>query len=132
VADLETVRAIYEAWDPADSAGWVTQHFADDAEWVDAPSLPDAGAHRGHAEIQAMVSGLVSVAGPFEMRIEDVLDAGEEALVVFRMVGEGGASGVPVDLVPSHAVTTANGKVRRVRGFMSRSEGLAATGLASA
>ena len=132
MADLELVRAVYEAWDPDNADAWVSDHFADDADWLDPPALPDAGHHRGIAEIQRMVSSLVGVAGPFEMHIQEVLDAGSEALVVFHMVGRGEQSGLPVDLVPSHAVATADGRVTAVRGFLSRDEGLAATGLDAA
>ena len=131
MADLELVRSVYEAWAPEDTASWVGTHFAADAEWVDPDVLPDAGVHHGHAEILTMVDALVAVAGRFEMHVQEVVDAGDEALVVFHMVGSGGSSGVPVDLVPSHAVTTADGKVTRVRGFISREDGLAATGLDS-
>jgi ketosteroid isomerase-like protein len=132
MADLELVRRLYDSWDPADTDTWVASHFAEDAEWVDAPTLPDAGLNRGHAEIQEMIRGLIGVAGGFVMEVQDVLDAGDETLVVVRLVGEGGTSGVPIDLVVSHAVTVADGKFTRVRGFMSRDEGLAATGLGPA
>jgi ketosteroid isomerase-like protein len=131
MADHELVRAVYERWDPADTDTWVAENFARDAEWVDAPTLPDAGVNHGHAEIQQMIRGLVGVAGMFEMRVQEVLDAGDETLVVARLVGAGGTSGVPIDLVVSHALTTADGRLVRVRGFMSREEGLAATGLES-
>jgi ketosteroid isomerase-like protein len=129
VADVALVRSVYESWDPDDTDAWVSGHFADDAEWLDPPALPDAGHHHGVAEIQQMVRSLVGVAGPFEMRIQEVLDAGNEALVVFHMVGRGEQSGLPVDLVPSHAVATEGGRVTGVRGFLSRAEGVAATGV---
>jgi ketosteroid isomerase-like protein len=130
MADPDRVREVYEAWDPDATDAWIADHFAPDAEWVDPPALPDAGHHRGAEEVKQMVDALVGVAGPFEMHVQEVLDAGREALVVFHMVGRGEHSGIPVDLIPSHAVTVVDGRVTRVRGFLSREEGLLATGLA--
>jgi ketosteroid isomerase-like protein len=127
--NAELARAMYEAWDPTAPDKWVADHLAADAEWHDAPQLPDSTTHHGIAETQAMVRGLVSIAGHFEMRIEEVIPAGDQAVVVFRMVGSGSESGVPIDLLCSHVLRFEDGRCTCAHAFVTREDGVRAAGL---
>ena len=127
--DLETVTAAYSAWNDHDARSWVDRFFAPDCEWHDAPELPDSGIHRGTEEIQAMLRALEGVGGHFDLQVLEVHDAGEVGVVVFRMVGHGDHSGVPLELVASHVVTLREGRVARVLAFLTREDGLRVAGL---
>jgi ketosteroid isomerase-like protein len=128
-SDVERVGEIYRAWNQTTADEWVERHFAPDGEWHDAPELPDSGLHRGVVEIQAMFRGIAEVGGHFDVHVTELHDAGDQCVVVFRMVGRGGHSGVPMELLVSHAVTLRDGRISRVLGFIDRDSGFRAAGI---
>ena len=128
-SDADRVRDIYGAWNQVTSDEWVERYFTPDCEWHDAPELPDSGVHHGAEAIRQMLRALVGVAGHFDLQVLEGHDAGDQAVVVFRMVGHGDHSGLPVELLASHAVTLRDGRVKRVLAFIDRPSGFRAAGI---
>jgi ketosteroid isomerase-like protein len=60
---------------------------------------------------------------------EQFLDGGEQVVVSGRIVAEGGASGVPIELETLHVWTVRNGRATGMQVFRNRSEALEAAGL---
>ncbi len=60
----------------------------------------------------------------------EIFDAGDDQVAaVYRVVGKGRASGVPVERVAGGAFTLRNGKLSRVRSYLDPNEALEAVGL---
>ena len=60
---------------------------------------------------------------------ERFLDAGERAVVFARIVGKGGASGLPFELETTHVWTIHVGRAASLHAYRDRSEALEAAGL---
>ncbi len=60
----------------------------------------------------------------------ELIDAGDEVLVIWGFKGQSGhGGGFPFEGTISHIYGFQDGKLRRVRQFMSREEGLEAVGV---
>ena len=81
---------------------------------------------------EAMRSDYVRWASAFEglsVTIEEIIDAGDQVLVVAHHEGRGRRSGVQVDTRFYEVYTVREGKVSRVDEFTERAEALEAAGL---
>jgi ketosteroid isomerase-like protein len=81
---------------------------------------------------EAMRSDYVRWASAFEglsVTIEEIIDAGDQAVVVAHHRGRGRASGVDVDTRFYEVYTLREGKVCRVDEYTERAEALEAAGL---
>jgi ketosteroid isomerase-like protein len=108
-----------------------TRHFRHpEMELLDPPEFPDTGRHVGEAAIQERVQSFIDVGWDGQYRVEEYLDAGDEVIVVWHALGETAhGGGVPLDLTVAHVCLFEDGKVRRVRQFLSRADALEAVGL---
>jgi ketosteroid isomerase-like protein len=59
---------------------------------------------------------------------ERFLDADEQAVVFARIIGEGEASGAPVELETTHVVSFREGRAVSVQVYRDRADALEATG----
>jgi ketosteroid isomerase-like protein len=66
----------------------------------------------------------------WQLEVEEILDAGEDAIGVMRQRGRSKATGLPVDMRFAMVWTFRDGKQIRMRMYTSREEALEATGLA--
>jgi ketosteroid isomerase-like protein len=66
-----------------------------------------------------------------EWRVEPerFLDAGERVVVFARLMGTGGASGVPFELETTHVLTIHAGRIASMHVYRDRSEALEAAGV---
>lgn len=88
--NVELVRRIYEAWGREDSA---RDFIAADIEYVNPQYVVEPGTRRGRKSFAAVRDSYED----FELRIERIIDAGEEDVVVLaHYTGTGRGSGVPV------------------------------------
>jgi ketosteroid isomerase-like protein len=60
---------------------------------------------------------------------ERFLDAGDRVVVFARIVGKGGASGLPFELETTHVWTIRSGRATSMHAYRDRSEALEAAGL---
>ena len=86
----------------------------------------DLHGHAGIAEVMTTISGEFS---DFEATPEEILDAGDEVVVVVFQRGVGRSSGVPVERRVGQVWTVRDGMAVRWQIFKDREEALAAAGL---
>ena len=99
-------------------------------EVIDPPTFPDARRYVGEEEVREAVQGYLELGWDGRFREPEFFDAGEEVLVVFRFMGASAhGGGFPMDNDVSHLYRFADGKLRMLRQYMSREEGLEAAGL---
>jgi ketosteroid isomerase-like protein len=133
--NVELVREMYEAHNRGgpDAA---EPYWAADVEAFDAPEFPDATRHVGATEFREMLSNYLSVGWDGHFEVQEYIDADPEVLVIWHMTARGPASGVSlasgVGLSPTvffHVCLLEDGKLKRLRQFLSRDQAFEAAGL---
>ena len=87
---------------------------------------PVFSGREGFAQLTAMLRDAWAE-WPFEP--ERFIEAGDHVVVFVRVVAEGGASGVPIELPDAHVVTLRDGRLTSTYVYRDRSEALEAAGL---
>lgn len=102
-----------------------------EVEWVEMPSLgPDAATYVGIDELRAAVESWKQMWDEYETTLEQVIDAGENGVVVLgREHGRGSTSGVVVEREIGQLVTVRDAKIVGVRLYGSWDEALEAAGV---
>jgi ketosteroid isomerase-like protein len=121
--NVEVVRRIYEAWGREDSA---RDFIAADIEYVNPEYAVEPGTRWGRKTFAAVRGAYED----FELRIERIIEAGEEDVIVLaRYTGTGRGSGVPVAGEHGYLWTIRDGLAVRFRWFQSHQEVLEAAGV---
>jgi ketosteroid isomerase-like protein len=127
--NVELARRYFEAFDANDMNG--TQHLRHpEMEVFDPPNLPDSQRYVGEGAIRRRMESFLEIGWDGRFSVQEYLDAGEEVVVVWRVVGRtphGG--GVPLDVTFVHVCLFEAGQLRRVRQYLTRAEALEAAGL---
>jgi len=99
-------------------------------EWVNPPYAVEPGTRRGTAEFRGALGRMRATWGDIRLKVEEVVEAGETAVVVTgRWTGEGAASGIKLENTFSSLLTLRNGKVVRYEWFREKAEALKSAGL---
>jgi ketosteroid isomerase-like protein len=101
-----------------------------DIEVFDPPNFPDADRHVGEAAVRKLVESYLAIGWNGQFDVQEYIDAGDEAVVIWHLTGTSGGGGVPLD-VPAlgHVYAFQDDKLRRLRQYLTRAEALEATGL---
>ncbi len=130
--NVAVVRAFFECWDPWDLEP-VFDLLAPDIEWQTAPTSLSAGRTvHGRDALRRHWSDLLSAESKTEessVTIERINDLGDEVLVLEREVIIGRSSGARTEARTGGIYAVTDGRIARVRGFMSHEEALEAAGL---
>lgn len=100
--DIERMEALAEtAWHP-------------DIVYEEAPEWPGSGTFRGREAILKRFREYMEVMGDAEIEIEELLEVStDQVLLVFRHIGRGSGSGVPVSHRWGYLFTAREGKLVR-------------------
>ena len=129
-ANVEIVKANFEAFASRGLDGWMEQ-FADDVEYR-APegSLDDVGPIHGKMALRAWLQQWIDTFEGFWFEAVEFIDAGEDQVVVVeRFGGRAKISGVETEQTQAVVSTIRDGTIARCREFMTRHEALEAAGL---
>ena len=122
--NVDLVRRIYEAWDRQESA---RDFIAADLEYVNPSYAVEPGTRHGRKSL-AVVRGTYE---DFEIKVERIIDAGDETVVLAQFTGSGSVSGVPVEGEHGYVWTVRDGLAVRFQWFQSHREALEAGGLSN-
>jgi ketosteroid isomerase-like protein len=125
--DLAAVKSAYEAFGRGDMDA-LEKLLHPDIEWR-TPEVPFLGTYKGLEEFQRGMNEWTESFDDLTTEVEEMIDAGEHALVFHRMHGRGRDSGAEVDLAIWQVVSVRDGKLARMHDFMDRAEALAAAQL---
>jgi uncharacterized protein len=126
--DLAAVKSAYEAFGRGDMDA-LEKLLHPDIEWRTTPEVPFLGTYKGLEEFQRGMNEWTESFDDLTTEVEEMIDAGEHALVFHRMHGRGRDSGAEVDLAIWQVVSVRDGKLARMHDFMDRAEALAAAQL---
>ena len=130
--NVEIVRRAGEAFNRRDVEALAAMSD-DDLEFVSAFAAVETGgvAYRGPKAWQRYFARMDETWDGWRVEDLEVFDAGgDRVAAVFRVVGRGKASGVPVDQRIGIAYRFRNGKLWRMRAYLDPAEALEAVGLA--
>jgi ketosteroid isomerase-like protein len=112
--DLETFEAL--------SRARLAREFVFHSVW-------DGRVFKGFEGTQEWISDTREVWENYDQKVEEIVDLDENVVVVVRLAGRGGGSGVPVSQELAVVWTFEGDKAVRARSFTSRAEALDAVGL---
>ena len=84
---------------------------------------------RGREGMSQFIAMLQDTWRDWRFEPQQFLDAGERVVVVGRILAEGGASGVPIELETAHVWTIPGGQATSMDVYRNRSDALEAAGL---
>jgi ketosteroid isomerase-like protein len=121
-ANVEVVRAIYDAWKRGVSARDLIE---EDVEYVNPQYAVEPGIRTGRGSFARIRDAYDDV----EVRPHRFLDAGDDVVVLARITGTSREAGVPIAREHGYVWTVRNGKATRFRWFNTAGEALEAVGL---
>ena len=120
--NVELVRRIYDAWDQGESA---RNFIAADIEYVNPSYAVEPGTRQGRKSL-AVVRDTYE---DFKIKVERIIDAGDEIVVLAHYTASGPVSGVPVAGEHGYVWTVEERMAVRFKWFQSHGEALEAAGL---
>lgn len=106
------------------------QHVADpEIEWIEAPGRVDRRTYRGYEGVRQAFHHWLDGFDRYSFELEQIVDCGDDVLVVAREEGRGATSGVTVSARSYQLFTVRDGKVVRFRGFADEASAREAAGL---
>jgi ketosteroid isomerase-like protein len=128
--DAHTVRCAFEVWNESGPAAVVERFWADDAVYREGPGWPNAGVYRGRAAALERMEKLVELAGPLQVRLDDLIELDDGRLIAcVGLVGPDADSLAPY--TDSFAVVhrLRDGLVVEADYYLDRAAALQAVGL---
>jgi ketosteroid isomerase-like protein len=132
--NVEIVTRLFDAYQEGMRRGdlgvWFdSEYLADDFEWVTPPEVVGIGTYRGREEFLEFMRAWTEDYENWSVDLERVIDAGDDRVVgVFHHRAIGKASGAPIELVQGFVWELADGRVIRMRNYMTPAEALEAVG----
>jgi ketosteroid isomerase-like protein len=138
--NIELVRRWY-AWlpslrdtDPSDDSAFVDRAFRDYLDEEYELRLPGGypegePAFRGREGVAQLAAMLRDAWAEWRFEPERFIEAGDQVVVFVRVVAEGSASGVPIELPDAQVVTLCDGRLKSTYVYRDRSVALEAVGL---
>ena len=127
--NVEIVRQAWEASVRRDNDAALALYDPEVEIDMTASGQPGGGVYRGLDGVRRWHRDWLSVFGEFSSEVEEWIDAGEHVIAMTRWHGSGKRSGVPAQVLQAHVWTVREGKLRRLRVYGSRAEGVKAAGL---
>jgi ketosteroid isomerase-like protein len=124
--NVEVVRSVFAAWLQGDMA---TDRLDPEIAMIESSTIPGATSAYGIDAVRRYMASFANYWDEIRFEPQEYIDAGEQVIVVARLVGRGKASGVDVNRVWAYVWTVRDGKALRMEGYANRAEALKAVGL---
>ena len=126
--NVEMVRRSVEAFNDRD-LDTVMEMCDPQVEWHTPPDIPDPAVYYGRDEARKNVQDLLQVFDDLRVEPERFEESGDEVVGLYRLLGHGSGSGVPIEIKVGVACTFSDGKATRVRFWNDWDQTLEAAGL---
>jgi ketosteroid isomerase-like protein len=100
-----------------------------DLEYVEDPNWPGAGTYRGLEAVRARFEEYMEIFGATDITLEEILDAGDQLVCIFRTEGKSAQSGLPFEHEWAWIWRFREGQVVAMRAYFHTDEALEAAGL---
>jgi ketosteroid isomerase-like protein len=126
--NVELVRRGYDAFARGDVDA-VLADLDQEIEVLSWPGIAGEDSYHGHAGFLAYAAGWLESWDEYRLSPEEIIDAGDRVVVIYRAVGRGRGSGIEVETQLGHLWTIRDGKAVRLDIYRTRAEALEAAGL---
>jgi len=92
---VQLVEKGYAAWNAGDR-GWVLDHMSPEIEWITPEDDPDPSTYRGYEGVESYWAQWRAAVGQLNFVVEEMIDAGDNVVVVARRQGRGEHSGLEI------------------------------------
>ena len=125
---MELARQYFEALNEGMDASEHLRH--PDVEVFDPPDFPDADRYSGEPAVRKLIESYLELGWDGQYRVQEYLDAGDEVVVIWQaQIRTRHGGGLPLETTFTHVLLFQDGRVRRVRQYLSRAAALKAAGL---
>jgi len=119
-----------ETFNRRDIDGMFAELLTPDFEWWPAVAgAYEGGCYQGREGVERFAAAISEVWEEVQVIAEEFRDLGYRVLVLGRQVGRGKGSGAQVDAPLAAIFDFRNDRIRRVRGYVDRAEGLRQAGV---
>ena len=119
-AAWDRARGVVELWNRDGVAAMAEAFWAPDIVWEEPPRFPDGGTHRGRDACVKRMEERMSLLGPIELTVVDVLAQGDRMLIEMRVTTTASPSGVPGELLEYLVLDLVERRSVRMREFLER------------
>jgi ketosteroid isomerase-like protein len=98
-------------------------------EWIEDPQRADSRIYRGYSGVRESWEGWLEAFDEYSFDVEQIVDCGDDVLVVGREQVQGAASGAPLTSRNYAVLTIRDGKLLRYREFYDEGAARQAAGL---
>ena len=124
-ADIDVVRAVYDAFEQADVSA-ILELFSPDVTVYQSPALPWGGTHEGHDGLLTFLATLSTTIASTPETERLVADGDGHVAQVGITRGEVRATGVPFEIPETHIWTVRDGRVSCFEVYLDTAAMLAA------
>jgi ketosteroid isomerase-like protein len=125
--NVEIIRGIYDDWL---SGSMALDKFDPEIAMVESHTIPGAASAYGIDAVRRYMESFAKYWDEIRFEPQEYIDAGDQVVVVARLVGRGKSSGVEVARTWAYVWTLRAKKALRMDGYTDRAEALRAAGLA--
>jgi ketosteroid isomerase-like protein len=126
--NVEIMRRFFGAFERGGLDG-VLRELHPEIEWTTTGAFIEAATYRGLDEVRGYLGAMLS---EFENPLvvpEEFIEAGDQAVTLWRFSGQGKQSGAAVELTLTSVSSLRDGKIVRIRNYPDKAEALEAVGL---
>jgi ketosteroid isomerase-like protein len=124
--NVDVIRAIHEDWLRGELS---FENFDPEIAMIESKTLPGAASAYGIDAVRRYMESFAKYWEEIRFEPQEYIDAGEQVVVVARLIGRGKASGIEVTRDWAYVWTLRDGKALRMDGFTERQEAIDAAGL---
>jgi len=107
----------------------IPEFAAPEIEWIESPNRVDRRTYRGYEGARQAMEHWLEQFDEYSYEPQQIVDCGDDVLVIAREEGRGAGSGVTVSAESYQLFTVRDGKVVRFCGFPDRASALKAAGV---
>ncbi len=124
--NVELIRAVYDGWLAGDPG---YERLDPEIAMVESNSLPGAVEAYGIQAVRRYIESFAKYWEEIRFEPQEYIDAGDQVVVVARLVGRGKSSGAAVERTWSYVWTVRDRRALRMDGYADRAQALQAAGL---
>jgi ketosteroid isomerase-like protein len=124
--NVEIIRAIYADWL---SGGTALDKFDPEIAMVESPTVPGASSAHGIDAVGRYIQSFGNYWAEIRFEPQEYIDAGEQVVVIARLVGRGKSSGAQVQHTWAYVWTLRAKRALRMDAYADRDDALRAAGL---
>lgn len=123
--DVDVVRASIDAFNQRDTSV-LFELVHPDVEWVPLRAVLYGDVYRGHGGIQRFMADMDEDIERMQVRVDDIIEVGENVVLYGSILGKGRAGGMDLDLAIGWVIQVIEGRVAFLRAYPERGDALRA------